>query len=211
MLIGERVVSFAYFRKPCHFLLLLLLLNACATTEQNVGLGVTGLTLFVGNSPTSEIEQIYYLGVYDERNQLPPEFYRIKVHGQASFASNMKFGSGWVPANTIDTLSASSDSLSPDNVPAAAACQDSMSDFLDGRKLVLYGPEGFRKVPKCHRLVLVMGSDPSTFFEAIDSSLGVVSEARSKEFYSEVNTLLLQQQLKLQAELTRLEDLEEQL
>ena len=47
-----------------------------------------------------------------------------------------------------------------------------------GRKLVLFGPEGFRPVPKNHRLVIVMGSNPEEFFKAIDESLGMISKVK---------------------------------
>ena len=197
-------------------------ISGCATPEQNIGLSALGISLIAGNSPSSEIEQIYYLGVFDERNQLPPEFYRIKVHGQASLTSQMKFGSGWVLASAVDTLGTSEltldqadpkagAKLSETPKKAGAVCTESDSHFLEGRKLVLYGPEGFRKVPKCHRLALVMGADPSAFFEAIDTSLGVFNEVAHKERHQEIQIKLLKRQLQLQAELTRLEDLEDSL
>jgi hypothetical protein len=39
----------------------------------------------------------------------------------------------------------------------------------------MFGPEGFREAPRDHRLVVVMGSDPSVFFSAVDEALGSVA------------------------------------
>ena len=47
--------------------------------------------------------------------------------------------------------------------------------MLTGRRLVMFGPEGFREAPKDHRLVVVMGSNPDAFFSAVDEALGVVA------------------------------------
>ncbi|HYE33628.1 MAG TPA: hypothetical protein VEH27_19570, partial [Methylomirabilota bacterium] len=47
-----------------------------------------------------------------------------------------------------------------------------------GRRLVLFGPEGFREAPRDHRLVIVMGADPSGYFEAIDSALGDMAQVQ---------------------------------
>ena len=44
------------------------------------------------------------------------------------------------------------------------------------RRLIMFGPEGFREAPKNHRLVVVMGASPETFFNAVDRALGVVAE-----------------------------------
>ena len=76
----------------------------CATLEQNVAAGVLGTTVLGARTPAQEIEQIYYLGVFDPQEQVPPTVYRVRVHGQASIISNMKFASGWVHANLIDSL-----------------------------------------------------------------------------------------------------------
>ena len=50
-----------------------------------------------------------------------------------------------------------------------------------GRRMMLFGPEGFRAAPADHRLAVVMASDPSAFFEAIDSALGQLSAAKALE------------------------------
>ena len=72
---------------------------------------------------------------------------------------------------------------------------------LTGRRLVMFGPEGFREAPKDHRLVVVMGSDPSAFFGAVDRALGTVAEATQGVTASaELTRLLLDEQALLRAE-----------
>lgn len=77
--------------------------TAGCTTEQALwGAGAT--TVFGAASPGNEIEQTYYLGVFDPLEQVPPSLYRIRVHGQASALSRTRFASGWVPAPLADAL-----------------------------------------------------------------------------------------------------------
>ena len=187
-------------------------LIGCATTEQSIALGVAGVTFVGGSIPSSEIEQVYYLGIYDERSQLPPEFYRIKVHGQASALSDMTFGSGWVPAKLVDTLNPDSQAmLSKSDIDSATGQSPCGTDFLTGRKLILYGPEGFRRVPNCYRLALVMGADPSAFFSAMDQTLGYIHTVKSEERDNILTIQLLKHQSQLHSESSRLEDLEDSL
>ncbi len=40
--------------------------------EENVGLGILGSTILGAQSPSHEIQQIYYLGSFDPQGQLPP-------------------------------------------------------------------------------------------------------------------------------------------
>src|SRR5947208_52474 len=83
---------------------IVLLESGCATPYQNAALGVAGATVAGAYSPGHEIEQIYYLGVFDPQEQIPPTIYRITVHGQASVISGTEYASGWVPAQLIDSL-----------------------------------------------------------------------------------------------------------
>lgn len=153
-------------------------LTACGSTAQNVGLGaLLGATAFGSYSPNNEIEQTYYLGVFDPQEQLPPTVYRVRVHGQASFISRTKFASGWVPANVIDSLGTN---LKFDKDSGRVSIEKDDGDLValkTGRRLMLFGPEGFREAPPNHRLVIVMGSSPQEFFSAIDESLGIVAQA----------------------------------
>lgn len=160
-------------------LLAAILLTGCATVAQTNslvgGLGVTTL----GNSPTTNLRQTYYLGVFDPREQLPPTIYRLRVHGQASALSRTAFASGWVRADLVDSLSGkvmtekSNGSITEDVAMRVQKEED--RNALD-RRLIMFGPEGFREAPKNHRLVVVMGSNPSSFFNAVDSALGTVAE-----------------------------------
>lgn len=151
-------------------------LQGCATTEQTVALGAGIATVAGAQAPTNEIQQTYYFGVFDPQDQLPPQMYRIRVHGQASFISFIQFASGWVPAQLIDSLSTSAGFNDAGRVAISQGDNAQLSDLSEGRRLVLFGPQGFREAPRNHRLVIVMGSSPEKFFGAIDETLSKVSE-----------------------------------
>src|SRR5262245_17305602 len=61
------------------------------------------LSLWLGGCAT-RIRTTHYLGVFDPQEQVPAELYRIQIDGDASWASNVKYGSGWVPASQADLL-----------------------------------------------------------------------------------------------------------
>jgi len=180
------------------FLVVLALLwsgSGCTTTNDTIAAGI-GVAAFLAHSPNNEIEQIYYLGVFDPQEQVPPTVYRVRVHGQASAMSFMRFSSGWVPADVIDSLGTS---VHFEKAGGALKIEDAEklnNSLPTGRKLVLFGPEGFRPAPQDHRLVIVMGSNPEGFFKAIDESLGMVSKVkvqqRNMKLQQEVFTELLQ-------------------
>lgn len=149
--------------------------TGCASVAaQNAAIAV-GLTTGAGHFPTSHIHQVYYLGVFDPRDQLPPTIYRVRVQGQASALALTKFASGWVRAELVDSLSGRV-ALPGDNKAGVAAADEIDKGALTGRRLVMFGPEGFREAPRDHRLVVVMGSDPEAFFSAVDQALGVVAQ-----------------------------------
>ena len=50
-----------------------------------------------------------------------------------------------------------------------------------GRRLMLFGPEGFREAPANHRLVIVMGSNADSYFESIEKVLGAVAAAKREQ------------------------------
>src|SRR6266850_8359765 len=62
-------------------LVIAVLTHGCATPLQNAGLAA-GITAAGGRSPGHEIEQVYYLGVFDPQDQVSPAVYRVTVHGQ---------------------------------------------------------------------------------------------------------------------------------
>jgi hypothetical protein len=140
-------------------------------------------TALAGHLPTSNIMQTYYLGVFDPQEQVPSTIYRVRVQGQASALSATKFASGWVPANVVDSLSGriTPDGVGHDGVDADKKERDALRAHLAksalDRRLVMFGPEGFREAPRNHRLVVVMGSNPEGFFNAVDRALGVVAGA----------------------------------
>ncbi len=151
------------------------LLTGCASNLHTATLAGAA-TALLAQAPTTELEQIYYLGVFDPREQVPPMIYRVRVHGQASLISLCKFASGWVPAQVADSLS--SQIQYGDNGNLQLVKQDDSlkaSALQAGRRLVLFGPEGFREAPRDQRLVIVMSGDPSKYFAAVSQVLGKTS------------------------------------
>lgn len=167
--------------RPCASALLCSLLGlaaGCATptvTNSVVGASATAL---LAHTPTTNIVQTYYLGVFDPREQLPPTIYRIRVQGQASALSATRFASGWVRAELMDSLSGQI--VAEGNGVKITGNGSALAKELDkgalNRRLIMFGPEGFREAPKDHRLAVVMGSDPDAFFGAVDRALGVVAQ-----------------------------------
>ena len=162
--------------------LLLAVFSLSACSDKAIIGGTIGATVLGANAPTQEIQQIYYLGAFDPQGQLPPTVYRIRLHGQASFISFMRFASGWVPAKFIDSLASDVrfGEGKSGKVQIDAEASDRLSELSTGRRLMQFGPEGFREAPAGHRLVVVMGTSPEDFFESIDASLGAIAEARAE-------------------------------
>ena len=187
--------------------LLFTIVQGCATTEQTVALGM-GTATFVGaQAPTNEIQQTYYFGVFDPQDQLPPQMYRIRVHGQASFLSFMRFASGWVPAQLIDSLGTSAGFDNAGRVEIRQGDNAQLSNLSTGRRLVLFGPQGFREAPRNHRLVIVMGSSPEAFFSAIDETVGKVSEVIQERRNTNLTKKLFQALVIAKADRERLSEL----
>lgn len=161
-----------------------------------------GTTILGARSPSHEIEQIYYLGVFDPREQVPEAIYRITVRGQASIISFVKFASGWVPAGIVDSLSGNIKmSMQPgSDVSIAGADSQHMSQLQTGRRLVLFGPEGFREAPRDHRLVILMGTSPEEFFKAIDTALGEISQVQLERDNAGIQRELMQALIALRAD-----------
>jgi hypothetical protein len=71
---------------------------------------------------------------------------------------------------------------------------------------MLFGPEGFREAPANHRLVIVMGSDPSAFFQGVDQALGIVAQAtQSANAGPEIERLLWNDLARAQLQRERVE------
>jgi hypothetical protein len=186
-------------------------ISGCATDAQNIGLGLA--TAYLARTPSNEIEQIYYLGTFDPQEQIPPTIYRVRVRGQASAISLTKFASGWVKGALIDSLgtnigfSAGKDGgITKDQ--GAIQNQD-LANVASERRFIVFGPEGFREVPKDHRLVIVMGSSPEAFFSAMDEALGKTAETQVQVSEEELNRRLLTTLLMLNEEEDRLTNLAE--
>lgn len=172
----------------CLFSLFLSLLAGCNSTEQSL----LTASLIGAQAPANEVQQIYYLGVFDPMEQVEPTIYRVRVHGQASALSFKRFASGWVPANLVDSLSTG---LQFNNDTGSIKIDQSNSPNLSklstNRRLMLFGPEGFREAPADHRLVILMGSNPESFFKAVNSSINVVNQHLSLEREQGLEQLLL--------------------
>lgn len=167
------------------------------------GVGIAGLT------PSSNLEQVYYLGVFDPQEQLPPTIYRVRVRGQGSALNFTRYASGWVRAELIDSLSTVTKfkSKDPDSGVEVTSADSETKGLLAGRRLVLFGPEGFREAPKDHRLVVVMGSSPEKFFAAVDQALGNVAAATQGTSGQDLERGLFREILRLKSERERLDDL----
>lgn len=154
------------------------------------GAEVALATSFGGRAPTNEVQQIYYLGVFDPREQVPPTIYRVRVLGQAAAISRTRFASGWVPASIADSLGSKIEFDEQGNISIENGDGDS-SSILEGRGLVAFGPEGFREAPRDHRLVIVMGSNPQGYFSAVDRTLGTIAQVRDAQENQRLTRLLL--------------------
>src|SRR6266498_4376384 len=154
-----------------------LLVNGCATPYQTAGLTVGLATATGSRAPAHELEQIYYVGVFDPEEQLPPTVYRLTVRGQVSLLSSTKFASGWVPAGVIDSLNGriGLDAYGSGDVEFTQTNKHYNVNLKTGRRLMMFGPEGFREAPRNHRLVIVMGANTKGFFDAVDGALAEIS------------------------------------
>ena len=189
------------------------LLNACETVEGNLGVAVAA-TSYLGTRPGNEIEQIYYLGIFDRLEQMPPQVYRVRIHGQASTISGVKFGSGWVPAELIDSLSSDlSYSRTKESgygaLEVAGGSKEHQAVLELGRRQVLFGPEGFLEAPRDHRLVVVMGTNADRFFSSIDQSMSLLAGADIQIQQEALRRIIVDDMLRLSRErlaLARLPD-----
>jgi hypothetical protein len=137
-----------------------------------------GLAVMAVN-PSTDIEQVYYLGSFDPRGQFPPSIYRIRVRGQSSILNSTRFASSWVPAEVVDALTGQI-GIDPKNgkvsIEQNPSVRASLSDA--GRGLLMFGPEGVREAPRGHRLVVIMGASPETVEQAFASALGTVAQVK---------------------------------
>ena len=201
-------------RRRTHLCIVLLavsygaLIAGCSSPSANIAL-VGASTVVGGQSPNNEIEQVYYLGIFDPQEQLPPAVYRLTVHGQASFLSLTRFASGWVPASLVDTLNTQiSFSEKEGNLQVAGKSDSPNSGLPTGRRLMLFGPEGFREAPREHRLAIVMGSSPEDFFGAVGDSLAAVTSVQVEQANGAASNAILKELLRLQEEQGRLKDMQ---
>ncbi len=121
----------------------------------------------------------------------------------------MSFGSGWVNSRVVDSL-ATPISVNPKTgkVNIGKAEDGELSELTGNRRLVLFGPEGFREAPKDHRLVIVMGASPEAYFQAIDQALGTIAEVQHEQLQGTAKEKVMQALLNASNQQERLKDLE---
>ena len=168
----------------CTVVLLACMGIGCATPLETAGLAA-GVTAAGAHSPNNEVEQTYYLGVFDPQEQLEPSVYRVRVHGQASAISFTRFASGWIPAAAADSLGTTLRFNAKTGTEITRTdADDLLSELKTGRRLMIFGPEGFREAPADHRLAIVMGSSPEAYFRSIQTALGnsaqLIAERRNE-------------------------------
>mgnify|MGYP003575554489 CR=1 FL=1 len=153
--------------------------GSLTVAQRNQVAGLVAAT--VGSTtPNADLEQTYYLGSFDPQDQIPPAIYRIRVRGQSSLLSSVRFASSWVPAEVVDALTGAI-SIDPKSGALDVNNDARVSGIASGRGMVMFGPEGFREAPRNHRLVIVMGTSPDTVQQAFASALGTVAKVRSGE------------------------------
>lgn len=201
-------------RYGCVFLLLLACmslsaLTGCNTIEGKVTVGAIGAMVGGGRTPSSDIEETCYFGVFDPMEQVPPTVLRVRIRGQASAMSFAKYASGWVPAAVIDSLGTHVE-FDDDTAHISITKGDAsaVANLQTGRRLIVFGPEGFREVPRDHRFVVVMGSNPNKFFEAIDDSVGIAAKASASQRNEGISKLLFTALAQTKKERARLAQLE---
>ncbi len=95
-----------------------------------------------------------------------------------SAINRTRFASGWVRAELIDSLNSRVAFDAEKDDVSMSGGEAKVSELGSGRRMVIFGPEGFREAPRNHRLVIVMGGDPSAFFAAMDEVLGTVARVQ---------------------------------
>jgi hypothetical protein len=175
----------------------------CETTAGTVVLATAGATVAGSYSPNNEIQQVYYVGIFDPQEQLPTAVYRITVHGQSSFISDTKFASGWVPAAFADSLDTR---IGFNDAGALTMEGKGGAGVATGRRLMMFGPEGFREAPRDHRLCIVMGSSPQKFFDAVSNGLETIAEVTAEQTTSAATNLILKEMLRLKDERQKLRE-----
>lgn len=183
-----------------------LMLGGCETGRQNWALGGAVTAGALAQAPSNELQQVSYLGVFDPDEQLPQMVYRVTIRAQASPMNQMRYGSEWVPAWAVDSINSRVDAgLDPsstkdkDGKPAAFIKSDRSEeirgDIQVGRRLIMFGPDGFREAPKDHRLVIVMGATPEKFFQGIDRAIGTVAASQVNSLAAPLQKSLLESDL----------------
>ncbi len=174
-----------FIAKTLVVLFAVLFAAGCDTLEGKLALGTGALTALGGRTPSHEIQQTYYLGVFDPQGQVEPSVYRVRLHGQSSFLNRVQFASGWLPSIAVDSIGTRINFDEKTGVSKVTRNDykktngtdkaPDEAEFETGRRLIMFGPEGFREAPANHRLVVAMGSDPEAYFQIANEALEAVA------------------------------------
>ena len=63
--------------------------GGCGSLEANIVLGAVGGTGLLAQAPGHEIQQVYYLGVFDPHSQAPTEIYTLSLHDALPIFNNV--------------------------------------------------------------------------------------------------------------------------
>ncbi len=120
----------------------------------------------------TKISTTHFLGVFDPQQQVTQELYKVKITGKASWYSDAKFATGWVPAGVADRLGETVDRKS--TAGGSVYGDHSKTDpknlvavVKPKRQFYEVGPLGVSVAPENQRFVAMMGSNPNYFFQKL--------------------------------------------
>jgi hypothetical protein len=166
----------------------------------------TGICVLASTACTAtHVETVHYIGVFDPAQQVAQELYKVTITGDSGALSDVKYGSGWVPAAQADLL------RSRLHFDDSGAVQQSgtKTDELDVRANRLFfeiGPLGVSKEPENGRFVIVMSSNPDFFFQKMGLLTRYGAESGSAD--EAVQKVLLQVQTDKSAAWEKLQTIE---
>ena len=116
-------------------------------------------------SCSTSVETQHYIGVFDPQQQAIQELYRVRINGTAPVYSDVKYASGWVPAEYADLLTRRIRHDQSGSIEITGS--GNVSPVRATRQFFEVGPLGIASEPENDRFVIVMGSNPDYFFKKI--------------------------------------------
>jgi len=124
------------------------------------------LALGLLSCTATKVRTTHYLASFDPEDQVPPELYKIQIRGDASAFSNVKYGSGWVPASQADLLEVDVRQNDQGRVEITGNSAKGVS-VTARRRFFEIGPAGVSTQPQDGRFVVVMSANPDYFFQKL--------------------------------------------